>query len=60
MNDANNERKPGKTVTRVLKMLAEGDDIPQIARTLRLPTYKVVEIAQKEYINNKLKNGEEL
>lgn len=60
MNNINNERKYGKTVERVLKMLSEGCDISQIARTLRIPVYKVAEIAQKEYINNKLKNGEEL
>lgn len=60
MNNTNSERKSGKTVERVLKMLSEGCDISQIARTLRIPGYKVAEIAQKEYINNKLKNGEEL
>ena len=60
MNTNKNEHKTGKTTERVLRMLGEGNDISQIARTLRIPVYKVVDIAQKEYIKNKLEKGEEL
>lgn len=60
-----NERKTRlfvtfNTVDRVLRMFNEGYDISTIARTLRIPTYKVADIAQKKYIDDKIQNGEEL